>query len=82
MTKHETPQDKNYVTFEGKDYDIESLTEEQQYLVHQMKILQEEYLELQAALDRSKVGLEAFSTMFRNNLLAEQQSKEESEKGA
>ena len=51
-----------------------------------MKILQEEYLELQAALDRSKVGLEAFSTMFRNNLLAEQQSKEESkeesEKGA
>tara|TARA_B110000977_G_scaffold161721_1_gene206819 strand:+ start:1057 stop:1287 length:231 start_codon:yes stop_codon:yes gene_type:complete len=75
--KHDEEKEKNYVTFEGKDYDIDTLGENQQYFVSQMKVIQDEYIQLQEAIDRSRVCLEAFCTMFRESL-----AEEEEEEGA
>ena len=69
MTKEKKEKDLTFVTFEGKDYDIDKITERSKYYIKQMGYLQEEMAELQAAIERSKMALDGYSTLLKDEIV-------------
>jgi len=68
MTDKNETKDITYVTFEGKDYDIDKVTEKSKYYIKQMGYLQEEMTELQAAIERSKMSLDGYSSLLSEEI--------------
>jgi hypothetical protein len=68
MTDKKETKDVNYISFEGKDYDFDKLSEKAKYYVKQMGFLQEEMAELQAAVERSKMALDGYSSLLQTEV--------------
>ena len=66
-------QDKT-ITMNGKDYDIDQISEKARYLVDQLKDLQSQSMQLKARLDQVEVCSSGFTQLLEQELENPQQT--------
>ena len=62
------------ITMNGKDYDIDQISEKAKYLVDQLKDLQSQSMQLKARLDQVEVCSSGFTQLLEKELENPQQT--------
>ena len=62
------------ITMNGKDYDIDQISEKARYLVDQLKDLQSQSMQLKARLDQVEVCSSGFTQLLEQELENPQQT--------
>jgi len=65
------------ISLDGKDYDVESLSEQAQYFVRQISDLQEQVNNHRFKLDQANLGMQAFIANLRNEIAQSEESSED-----
>ena len=72
-----TEQKTNVITIDGKEYNQEDLTQDQNYFINQIKDLQAKGASLRFQLDQVTVAQNAFTNSLIQSVKGEEESKEE-----
>jgi len=67
----------NVITIDGKEYNQEDLTQDQNYFINQIKDLQAKGASLRFQLDQVTVAQNAFTNSLIQSVKGEEESKEE-----
>ena len=63
------------ITMNGKDYDIDQISEKARYLVDQLKDLQSQVMQLKARLDQVEVCSSGFTQLLEQELEKPEQTE-------
>jgi len=72
-----TEQKTNVITIDGKEYNQEDLSQDQNYFINQIKDLQAKGASLRFQLDQVTVAQNAFTNSLIQSVKGEEESKEE-----
>ena len=67
----------NVITIDGKEYNAEDLTQDQNYFINQIKDLQAKAASLRFQLDQVTVAQNAFTNSLIQSVKGEEETKEE-----
>ena len=72
-----TEQKTNVITIDGKEYNQEDLSQDQNYFINQIKDLQSKAASLKFQLDQVTVAQNAFTNSLIQSVKGEEETKEE-----
>ena len=72
-----TEQKTNVITIDGKEYNQEDLSQDQNYFINQIKDLQSKAANLKFQLDQVTVAQNAFTNSLIQSVKGEEETKEE-----
>ena len=72
-----TEQKTNVITIDGKEYNQEDLSQDQNYFINQIKDLQSKAANLKFQLDQITVAQNAFTNSLIQSVKGEEETKEE-----
>ena len=71
-----TTENKEIVSIDGKDYIIEDMTAEQQYILTQLRNINSKKANINLELDQLNAALQFFNTALGNSLKTEEKSED------
>tara|TARA_B100000902_G_C26653141_1_gene594781 strand:+ start:60 stop:299 length:240 start_codon:yes stop_codon:yes gene_type:complete len=71
-----TTENKEIVSVDGKEYTVEDMTREQQYIIAQVKNINSKKQNINLELDQLNAALQFFNTALGNSLKTEEKSED------